>query len=82
MVCYTAFAYYFLVIYKGIFMPYFATIYIHPMQGNIPHAFLGLTHKHPDELDLQDEKAKQKSLKMRIGKILIKGGMTKYILAF
>lgn len=33
-------------------MSYFATIYIHPMQGaNIPHAFLGLTHTHPDELD-------------------------------
>lgn len=32
-------------------MPYFITIYIHPMQGNIPHAFLGLTRKHPDKLD-------------------------------
>ena len=32
-------------------MAYFLTIYIHPMQGNIPHAFLGLTHTHPDELD-------------------------------
>ncbi len=33
-------------------MSYFVTIYIHPMQGvNIPHAFLGLTHTHPDELD-------------------------------
>ena len=33
-------------------MQYFVTIYIHPMQGvNIPHAFLGLTHTHPDELD-------------------------------
>ena len=33
-------------------MSHFATIYIHPMQGaNIPHAFLGLTHTHPDELD-------------------------------
>lgn len=52
-----------LVIYRGIFMPYFATIYIHPMQGNIPHAFLGLTHKHPDELDLQDEALKQEQLK-------------------
>lgn len=31
-------------------MSYFVTIYIHPMQGvNIPHAFLGLTHTHPDE---------------------------------
>ena len=35
-------------------MSYFVTIYIHPMQGaNIPHAFLGLTHTHPDELDSQ-----------------------------
>ena len=33
-------------------MQYFVTLYIHPMQGiNIPHAFLGLTHIHPDELD-------------------------------
>ena len=33
-------------------MQYFVTLYIHPMQGiNIPHAFLGLTHTHPDELD-------------------------------
>lgn len=30
-------------------MPYFATIYIHPMKANIPHAFLCLTRKHPDE---------------------------------
>ncbi|RDU61417.1 hypothetical protein CQA53_10175 [Helicobacter didelphidarum] len=34
-------------------MQYFVTIYIHPMDFNIPHAFLGLTHKHPDELDEQ-----------------------------
>ena len=44
-------------------MSYFATIYIHPMSLNattnfseilgIPHAFLGLTHTHPDELDKQ-----------------------------
>ena len=32
-------------------MQYFVAIYIHPMQGNIPHAFLGLTNIHPDELD-------------------------------
>lgn len=32
-------------------MQYFLTIYIHPMRGNIPHAFLGLTYTHPDELD-------------------------------
>ncbi|RDU60585.1 hypothetical protein CQA53_10850 [Helicobacter didelphidarum] len=34
-------------------MKYYVTIYIHPMQNNIPHAFLGLTHTHPDELDKQ-----------------------------
>lgn len=38
-------------------MQYFVTIYINPMAFNttdimvIPHAFLGLTHTHPDELD-------------------------------
>lgn len=32
-------------------MQYFVTIYIHPMKINIPHAFLGLTHTHPNELD-------------------------------
>ncbi len=38
-------------------MQYFVTIYINPMTFNttdimvIPHAFLGLTHIHPDELD-------------------------------
>ena len=38
-------------------MQYFVTIYINPMAFNttdimvIPHAFLGLTHIHPDELD-------------------------------
>ena len=38
-------------------MKYFVTIYINPMAFNttdimvIPHAFLGLTHTHPDELD-------------------------------
>ena len=37
-------------------MQYFVTLYIHPMQGaNIPHAFLGLTHTHPDELDSQSD---------------------------
>ncbi|RDU61415.1 hypothetical protein CQA53_10165 [Helicobacter didelphidarum] len=50
-------------------MQYFVTIYIYPMQGvNIPHAFLGLTRKHPDELDtmdkaLRDEKLKNKDWK-------------------
>ena len=38
-------------------MQYFVTIYINPMDFNtrdivvVPHAFLGLTRKHPDELD-------------------------------
>lgn len=38
-------------------MQYFVTIYINPMAFNttdimvIPHAFLGLTHIHPDKLD-------------------------------
>ena len=31
-------------------MQYFVTIYIHPLK-TAPHAFLGLTHTHPDELD-------------------------------
>ncbi|MGM8975412.1 hypothetical protein ACTFDJ_06770 [Campylobacter jejuni] len=36
-------------------MKYFVTIYIHPMDWNIPHAFLGLTKdKSPDELDKID----------------------------
>ncbi|BAM13265.1 hypothetical protein HCN_p26 (plasmid) [Helicobacter cinaedi PAGU611] len=41
-------------------MPYFITLYIEPMKPkldkipvSIPHAFLGLTHTHPDELDSQ-----------------------------
>ncbi|MCW1360002.1 hypothetical protein [Campylobacter sp. CCS1377] len=45
-------------------MKYFVTIYIHPMDWNIPHAFLGLTKdKSPDELDKIDEESKQKFLK-------------------
>ena len=39
-------------------MPYFITLYIEPMKPkldkipvSIPHAFLGLTRKHPNELD-------------------------------
>ncbi|MGX3045819.1 hypothetical protein [Helicobacter sp. T3_23-1056] len=32
-------------------MSYFVTIYIHPIREGIPHTFLGLTRKHPDELD-------------------------------
>ena len=38
-------------------MSYFATIYIATTNFSeilgIPHAFLGLTHTHPDELDKQ-----------------------------
>ena len=41
-------------------MQYFVTIYIDTMKPKldfipftIPHAFLGLTHTHPDELDSQ-----------------------------
>ena len=59
-------------------MPYFITLYIEPMKPkldkipvSIPHAFLGLTRKHPDDLDKQEKK----NLKMLIGKILIKNGM-------
>ena len=54
-------------------MQYFVTIYIHPMSLNattnfsevlgIPHAFLGLTYTHPDELDKQDKKIRQEKLK-------------------
>ena len=54
-------------------MPYFITIYIEPIKPqiallpiSIPHAFLGFTHAHPDELDKQDEKAKQEKLKKGI----------------
>ncbi|QOR04156.1 hypothetical protein [Campylobacter cuniculorum] len=45
-------------------MKYYVTIYIHPMDWNIPHAFLGLTKgKSPDELDKIDETLKQEYLK-------------------
>ena len=43
-------------------MQYFVTIYIDTMKPKldfipftIPHAFLGLTHTHPDELDKQGD---------------------------
>ena len=43
-------------------MQYFVTIYIDTMKPKldfipltIPHAFLGLTHTHPDELDSQSD---------------------------
>ena len=58
-------------------MQYFATIYIDPifeLEG-FTHAFLGLTHTHPDELDKIDSEIKMQKLKMLIGKILIKNGM-------
>ncbi|MEF3227633.1 hypothetical protein LI976_08740, partial [Campylobacter jejuni] len=42
----------------------YATIYIHPMDWNIPHVFLGLTKgKSPDELDKVDETLRQEYLK-------------------
>ncbi len=45
-------------------MKYYATIYIHPMDWNIPHAFLGLTKdKSPDELDKIDEELRREYLK-------------------
>ena len=46
-------------------MKYFVTMYIKNMQtlSIIPHAFLGLTHTHPDELDKQDEELRKEKLK-------------------
>ncbi|MCX2683860.1 hypothetical protein OQH60_08320 [Campylobacter sp. MIT 21-1685] len=44
-------------------MQYFITIYIHPMKANIPHAFLGLSHIHPDDLDKQDKQIREEKLK-------------------
>ncbi|MFY4766979.1 hypothetical protein ACOTVC_09005, partial [Campylobacter sp. GB48] len=45
-------------------MKYYATIYIHPMDWNIPHAFLEFTKdKSPDELDKIDETLRQEYLK-------------------
>ncbi|MWV61709.1 hypothetical protein DCO58_08110 [Helicobacter saguini] len=44
-------------------MKFFVTIYIHPMNSNIPHAFLGLTRKHPNELDKIDKELRDKKLK-------------------
>lgn len=46
-------------------MKYFATIYIDPItdwQG-FTHAFLGLTHIHPDELDEIDKELRDEKLK-------------------
>ncbi|WP_181882666.1 MULTISPECIES: hypothetical protein [unclassified Helicobacter] len=36
---------------------------------DVTHAFLGLSHIHPNELDEQDEKQDKKNLKKLIGKI-------------
>ena len=50
-------------------MQYFVTIYINPMDFNardivvVPHAFLGLTRKHPDELDSIDKAMRDEKLK-------------------
>lgn len=44
-------------------MKYYVTIYIKDMQilSVVPHAFLGLTRKHPDKLDtLEFKKGTQK----------------------
>ena len=51
-------------------MQYFVTIYIDTMKPKldfipftIPHAFLGLTHTHPDELDKIDSQTRMQKLK-------------------
>lgn len=51
-------------------MQYFVTIYIDTIKPKlglipftIPHAFLGLTHIHPDKLDEIDRQTKQEKLK-------------------
>lgn len=58
-------------------MKYYVTIYIDPFiecfldykekcfwdRQDFPHAFLGLTRKHPDDLDKIDEELKQEKLK-------------------
>ncbi|EHT1201624.1 MULTISPECIES: hypothetical protein [Campylobacter] len=52
-------------------MKYYATIYIHPMDWNIPHVFLGLTKgKSPDELDKVDETLRQEYLKNKEFKLI------------
>ena len=46
-------------------MQYFVTIYIDPifeLEG-FTHAFLGLTHTHPDELDKIDSQTRMQKLK-------------------
>ncbi|RDU59034.1 hypothetical protein [Helicobacter sp. MIT 14-3879] len=51
-------------------MRYFVTLYIEPMKTkleilpiSIPHAFLGLTHTHPDILDKEDKELRDEKLK-------------------
>lgn len=54
-------------------MSYYITIYIYPINLNIPHTFLGFTKgKSPDELDKQDDEIRQEKLKMLIGGFLNK----------
>lgn len=46
-------------------MKYFVTIYIDPIFDfeGFTHAFLGLTHTHPDELDKIDNETRMQKLK-------------------
>ena len=50
-------------------MQYFVAIYIDIffekdlLKLDVTHAFLGLTHTHPDELDKRDEQIRQEKLK-------------------
>ncbi|WP_034569401.1 hypothetical protein [Helicobacter saguini] len=55
-------------------MSYFVTLYINPMSIinfnsgefiNIPHVFLGLSHKHPNELDKLDKQKNKEVLKSK-----------------
>ena len=62
-------------------MKYFATIYIDPItdwQG-FTHAFLGLTHIHPDELDEIDKELRDEKLKNADWKDFDKKWYEKYI---
>ena len=46
-------------------MKYYVTIYVDTLNDleGFTHAFLGLTHTHPDELDEQDKKTSNDKLK-------------------
>ena len=45
-------------------MSYYITIYIYPINLNIPHTFLGFTKgKSPDKLDKQDDEIRQEKIK-------------------